>query len=195
MPILVPEPAHFPESLFDDGKAVVGPDRVWWVLHTKPRQEKSLARELHKRQTPFYLPLIRKRWRTRGRLMNSYVPLFDGYLFLLADRQERVAALTTNRIVRTLEVQDQDRIWADLHQVYRLIATGAPVTPEDKLAPGMAVEIKSGPLAGLRGTILSTASGRRFVVQVDFIQRGASVLIDDFTLGKVEPEGKSVARP
>ena len=49
----------------------------------------------------------------------------------------------------------------------------------------MAVEIKSAPLAGLRGTILRTASGQRFVIQVNFIQRGASVLIDDFNLVRI----------
>ena len=32
---------------------------------------------------------------------------------------------------------------------------------------------RSGPLAGLKGKILRTASGRRFVVEVDFIQQGA----------------------
>jgi transcription antitermination factor NusG len=50
----------------------------------------------------------------------------------------------------------------------------------------MMVEITSGPLAGLRGRILRSASGQRFVVQIDFIQRGASVELDDFTLTRVD---------
>ena len=60
----------------------------------------------------------------------------------------------------------------------------APITPEDRLQSGMKVEVRSGALAGLRGTVLRTAAGRRFVVQVDFIQRGASVELDDFMLVK-----------
>ena len=71
----------------------------------------------------------------------------------------------------SLKVPDQERLWSDLRQIRQLIETGAPITPEDRLQTGMPVEIRSGPLTGLRGTIQRTASGRRFVVQVDFIQR------------------------
>ena len=186
MPLLDAEPPLFPLDLFDDkiDQAVVQ-DKTWWVLHTKPRQEKSLARELFRRQVPFYLPQVQRRWRLRGRMMSSHVPLFAGYLFLMADAKDRVAALTTNRIVNSIKVTDQNQLWGDLRQIHKLIATGAPVTPEDKLGPGDIVEIRSGALMGLRGKILATATGRRFVVQVDFIQRGASVLIDDVALAPV----------
>jgi transcription antitermination factor NusG len=136
-------------------------------------------------EVPFYLPLIRRRLLMRGRKMTSHVPLFPGYFFLLGTREERLQALATKRVVNTLIVADQQALWHDLRQVRSLIATGAPITPEDRLAPGVLVEIRSGPLAGLRGTILRTASGRRFVVQVDFIQRGASVLLDDVHLTAV----------
>ena len=188
MPVLPAEPELFPEGLFTDPALAGQAERVWWVLHSKPRQEKSIARYLHERQVPFYLPQIQKRWRLRNRPMTSFMPLFAGYVFLLGNRDERVTALTTNRIVRTIDVTDQARLWDDLRQVQRLIASGAPITPEDQLVPGATVEIKSGPLTGLKGKILRTATGRRFVVQVDFIQRGASVLLDDYTLERVEEE-------
>jgi transcription antitermination factor NusG len=187
MPLLNPEPSLFPEDLFkEDADPGQLKDRVWWVLHTKPRQEKSLARDLFRQKVRFYLPQITRRWRLRGRAMSSHVPLFPGYFFLFADARERVTALTTNRIVNAIPVHDQAQLWGDLRQVYRLISSGAPVTPEDKLAPGTLVEIKSGVLAGMRGKILATATGKRFIVQVDFIQRGASVLIDDYVLAAVE---------
>jgi transcription antitermination factor NusG len=186
MPILPPEPAVFPEGLFDEADPSTG--RAWWVLHTRPRQEKSLARQLHEKGIPFYLPLISRRLRFRGRVLTSRVPLFGGYVFLQADPDERLAALATKRVAQALPVADQVGLWHDLRQVYRLIAAGAPVTPEERLAPGMAVEIREGPLAGLKGKIIRTASGRRFLVQVDFIQRGASVLLDDLSLVPVMTE-------
>jgi hypothetical protein len=40
-------------------------------------------------------------------------------------------------------------------------------------------------LAGLRGVILKSSSGNRFVVQVNFIQRGASVLVEGNTLERL----------
>jgi transcriptional antiterminator RfaH len=186
MPLLPEEVSWYPAHLFEGDSPPEAGGRSWYVLHTRPRQEKSLARQLVQAEVPFYLPLITRRFRLRGRALTSYVPLFGGYLFLLGDREERLAALATSRVVRPLEVPNQDNLWRDLRQVHRLIATGAPVTPEDRLAPGMAVEIRSGPLAGLRGKILRTSSGRRFVVAVDFIQQGASVLLEDFTLTRVD---------
>jgi hypothetical protein len=68
----------------------------------------------------------------------------------------------------------------------------APADPQKDVYPTLAfacsgnlVEIKGGALAGLRGRIFDPASRKRFVVEVDFIQRGASVLVDDVTLAPV----------
>jgi transcriptional antiterminator RfaH len=185
MPILSAEPALFPDALFDEAAAPPG-DRAWWVLHARPRQEKSLARQLHRAEVPFYLPLTDRRLRIRGKTVTSHVPLFPGYVFLWGTHEERLTALTTNRVVGTLEVPDQAGLWRDLRQLRRLLEAGAPVTPEQRLAPGMTVEITSGPLAGLKGRILRTSNGRRFVVAVDFIQQGASVLLDDYVLVRSE---------
>jgi transcription antitermination factor NusG len=186
MPVLSQELDLYPEHLLSQTELDDDTGRVWWVLHTRPRQEKSLVRQLHRAQIPYYLPLIPRRWRLRGRMMTSHLPLFPSYVFFFGDRQERVSALSTNRIVRSLEVPDQRVLWQDLRQIHRLIAAGVPITPESRLMSGMMVEITSGPLAGLRGRILRSASGQRFVVQIDFIQRGASVLLDDFTLARLD---------
>ena len=66
-------------------------------------------------------------------------------------------------------------------QVRNLLRSGLEVTPHDLVA-GKEVEITTGPLTGFRGRIVSTASGNRFVVAVDFIQRGASVLCEGMGL-------------
>jgi transcriptional antiterminator RfaH len=186
MPILPAEPERFPDGLLDQPTPAETAARRWWALHTRPRQEKSLARALWDRRIPFYLPLLTRRLQIRGQAVTSRVPLFPGYVFLLGLPEERIAALATRRVVRSLEVADQDGLWQDLRQVSRLIASGKPVAPEDRLVPGAVVEIRSGTLAGLRGVIVKAASGHRFIVRVDFIQRGASILLDDVSLMKIE---------
>ena len=99
MPVLPQEPNAYPADLFAAGRDVAA-ERVWWVLHTRARQEKSLARHLHQARAPFYLPLIARRGLQRGRVLTSYVPLFPGYVFLLGRRDERLVALTSNRVVQ-----------------------------------------------------------------------------------------------
>jgi transcriptional antiterminator RfaH len=186
MPILEREPDLYPDGLLGcDGPGAPADGRAWWVLHTRPRQEKSLARELYRRRVPFYLPLAPRRGLVRGRAVTSHLPLFPGYVFLRAEPGERLAALATGRVVRSLPVGEQEGLRRDLEQVRRLIATGTPLSLEGALTPGAWVEITSGPLAGLRGKIRRGASGCRFVVEVDFIQQGASVVVDEATLTRV----------
>jgi transcription antitermination factor NusG len=191
MPILNSEPALYPDDLFGSLREQASDSR-WWVLHTRPRQEKSLARRLHERQVPFFLPLVPNRLRVRGKVVHSYLPLFSGYLFLLARHDDYHFALSTRRVARSLEVTDQLQLWDDLSQVQRLLGSGATIRPENQLEPGALVLIQSGPLAGLRGVIVKTASGNRFVVKVDFIQRGASVLLEECMLSRVPADA---ARP
>jgi transcriptional antiterminator RfaH len=179
----------YPEGLFDGASRSAPEGHAWRVLHTKPRQEKSLARELWRGRLPFYLPLVVRRSLVRGRPVQAHVPLFPGYLFLLSGREQCLGAMATKRVVRALEVKDRERLEGDLRQVFRLIASGAPVTPEPRLVAGATVEIRHGALAGLKGEIVRAASGNRFVVQVDFIQQGASVQLDDFYLEVVGKAG------
>jgi transcription antitermination factor NusG len=190
MPILPAEPDRYPADLFD---VAAGVGRAWYVLHTRPRQEKALARRLHAAGAPHYLPAVRRRCRIRNRVINAYVPLFPGYLFLLADARERHAALATDRVLHALEVFDQGRLAEDLRQIDRLLGAGVAVATESRPAPGTRVEITTGPLAGLCGTVVRTDSGRRFVVRVDFIQQGASVLLEDCALLPLRRE--AVATP
>jgi hypothetical protein len=180
MPILEAEPTMFPDGLFDVPSA--DSDGLWWVMHTKPRQEKALARQLHGQRIRYYLPLNSKRTKIRGKLVSAYMPVFPSYLFLLAEREHLYQAIETRRVARHLEVVDQQQLWQELSQVHRLIQTGLPIAPELALVPGARVEMCSGPLVGLRGVIVRSASGNRFVVLVNFIQQGVSVLLEDHML-------------
>src|SRR5262245_3261707 len=119
MPILAPEPAVFPEALFDSPPCVEGEPPVWWVLHTLPRQEKWLARFLYHARIPYYLPQVSRRCCLRGRVLVSSVPLFPGYLFLYSADEQRVQALSSKRVARCLRTADQEGIWHDLGQIYR----------------------------------------------------------------------------
>jgi transcriptional antiterminator RfaH len=184
MPILAAEPDCFPDTLFDSNAATED-GLVWWVAHTRPRQEKCLARRLFAEQVPFYAPTAPKRNMVRGRVKLAYVPLFPGYVFLRATAVDRAWVRTTGRAASMLAVSDQERLWHDLRQVAKLMGTGRPVFPEDRIEPGALVQVRSGPLAGLTGTVVRSGSSRRFVVQVNFIQRGVAIEIEDLLLTRV----------
>ena len=185
MPVLAKETCLFPETLLESPDSP-GLDSQWMVIYTKPRQEKSLARDLLRQTIPFYLPLVRKTNVARGRRRTSLVPLFAGYVFLYGSEEERVRTLTTNRISRVLPVNDPDQLLFDLRQLRQLIVANAPLTVESRLAPGERVRVRQGAFAGLEGTVLKRRGETRLLVSINFLQQGASVEIDDFMLDPLE---------
>ncbi len=171
----------FPETLLEsfDSSAGIG---QWMVVYTKPRQEKSLARDLLRRSIPFYLPLVKRTLRYGRRRLASFAPLFDGYLFMLGTEGERMASLATNRVVRVLPVNDGQQMVTDLRQIERLIEANVPLTVESRIQPGRNVRVRSGPLAGVEGVVLRRQGEIRLLVSVNFMQQGASVEIEDYCL-------------
>lgn len=161
-------------------------DRRWWAVYTRSRQEKVFCQQLVGLQIPHYLPLVTKISYCRGRRFSSQVPLFSGYVFMHGSDEERMQSLTTNRISQILTVTDGARLRHDLRQISRLIASGAPVTVEQRLAPGRRVRIRQGALAGLEGTVLERRGGRRLFVAVDLLQQGASIDLEDFRLEPID---------
>ena len=190
MPLLPPETFVWPEELLS--KPLPEGEMIrWWALHSRPRAEKALARHFLGRRLSFFLPLAKKRWRSRGRLLTSTSPLFPGYIFLLGDESARISALTTNQVAQCIRVEDQQRLHEDLAKIHRLMLSGEPLTPEEKLQPGDWVEITAGPLEGLQGKIIRRGKQMRLYVEVQFLQRGASVEIDGSMIRPTEGPASS----
>jgi hypothetical protein len=187
MPLLALEPSVFPEDLLT-APSLTSPsfepatDGSWWVLHTRPRAEKALARQCLGRELPFYLPLYHRKWRSAGRMQESFLPLFPGYVFLFGDGQVRQAALETNLIAHAIPVADQQQLHDDLVRLHRLLDSDAPVAPVDRLEPGMPVRVIHGPLAGLEGKVLRREKNCRFFIEVRFLQRGVSAEIESWMI-------------
>ena len=114
------------------------------------------------------------------------MPLFSGYVFMLGSEQERVCSLTSNRVSRILPVHDPSRLRAELENIFRLISSGAPLTVEQRLVPGNRVRVRHGPLAGMEGTVLVRRGKTRLIVNVTFLQQGASVEVEDFNLEPID---------
>jgi transcriptional antiterminator RfaH len=180
MPILARETCLYPDDLLSETAwPATEVDRRWWALYTKPRQEKSLARDLLAQQVPFYLPLVPKRSIYRGRKIRSLIPMFSGYLFLLGSDEERLKAIATNRVSQLIKVYDPQPLVADLRGIQHLLESDVPLALECRLQPGRRVRVTSGPFMGLEGTVETCKSGYRLIVGVRLLQRGVSLELDD----------------
>lgn len=186
MPILAPELSLYPADLLDQVGRDVASAR-WWVLYTLSRQEKLLMRRLRLFQCPFYSPLIWKKRRSpAGRFRESHVPLFTNYVFVLGGEEQRQTALKTNCVANWMAAPDTAALTRELRQIQRLIDTGAPLTPERRLEGGEPVRVRSGPFRGFEGTVLRRDRETRLLVTVNFLQQGASVLLEDCQLERLD---------
>jgi transcriptional antiterminator RfaH len=183
-PTLIDQQGIGQEVLFARQSIARRDERQWWVFYTKSRQEKALTRYLTAKHIPHYLPLYEKSSLIRGRRFTSLMPLFGNYVFLLADREERIVALESNRVARTIDVPEcrQAEFGVDLVQIQRLIESGVPLSIEARIQPGQRVRVRNGRLAGLEGMVTKRRGGSRLLIAVNYLQQGASVEIDDFSL-------------
>jgi Transcription termination factor nusG len=181
MPILAREPDCFPPDLFDAvGAGESAGDARWWLVYTQSRREKDLMRRLGASGVSFYCPVFGRRTRgASGRIRESFVPLFPGYVFLHGSHDARLAALTTNCTSSITPVEDQDRLRRELASVRRLLNSNVPVAPEERLEAGMPVRVITGPLRGQEGAVIERLGKRRLLVTVELLQRGASADLDE----------------
>ncbi len=185
MPILPREPDLYPDELFDRLAVAGAPQGTWWAMYTLARREKELMRRLRALGIAHYGPTVTRRTRSPGgRSRTSHVPLFASYVFVMGGDDARQQALATNCVSKWLSVSDPAGLVRDLRQIHRLIELDAPLTVEARIEPGQRVRVRRGPMAGLEGTVVKRRGKDWLVVAVEFLQQGASVMLEDF---QVEP--------
>lgn len=158
----------------------------WWVAHTKSRNEKALAKDLIQKDISYFLPMIWKVRRQRGRTIRSLLPLFSGYLFFCGKEQQRLDVLRTNRVANLLTVQNQQRLLDELSQIEMALRKGATLTPHKYLKAGQLCRVIGGPLADLRGIVVKTRGTARLLLQIDMLGQATSVEINTEMIEVVE---------
>ena len=159
---------------------------LWYVLHTKSRQEKALAASLFAMDVPFVLPMVRKACYHGRRKVFVNAPLFPGYLFLRGSIDQAYEADRTKRLANVIQVADQARIDREIHSLHLAIGQEARLDPYPYLKKGIWVEVRSGPFEGMQGLIEDRVKADRLILQVDVLGQATSVEIDSALLETIE---------
>lgn len=152
----------------------------WYVLQTKPRQERlahdNLLRQGYEAILPLVPPSLSLRKPRRGQAEPSPEPLFPGYLFFRPSRETQSIApvrstLGVSRIVRFGEspAQMSAQLLDDLLNTIHSGADDLQIKLKG-LAEGLLVRVTDGPLAGLQG-LVSRVGTERVVVLMTLIGR------------------------
>ena len=180
------KPSENPPISWPEGTPIREFSGQWWVVHTKSRNEKSLAHDLASRQVSYFLPMVWKVRRIRGRTLRSLLPIFGGYLFFCGQEKQRIEVLQTNRIANLIEVNGQQRLIEELSQIERALFAGANLAPHKYIKKGQRCRVIGGALTGLVGVVVNTSNETRLVLQIDMLGQAASVEISTDMIEAIE---------
>lgn len=133
-----------------------------------------------------YLPRRRARhqWSDRSKTLDQ--PLFPGYLFCLFPAAERVRILQVPGVKQIVGIGNTPAPISvcQIENLKMLVAADAVLAPWPYLSAGQRIEIGRGPLAGVKGFVVSAEQGAmRIVVSLDLLQRSVAAVIDRDSIG------------
>ncbi len=175
-----------PPIVWPEGQPISSFDGVWWVAHTKSRNEKALAWQLIQKEISYFLPMSWKVSRRTGRTVRSLMPVFPGYLFFCGTDQDRLEVLKTNRAAHILTVRNQMQLIQELLPIEKVLKAGQTVVPHEYLQVGQRCRVIAGPLMGVEGLIVQTPRKAKLVLQVQMLGQAASVEIDMDMVERIE---------
>lgn len=152
--------------------------RRWHPVYTQSRAEKKAYQALLDKNIEAYLPLHRqlRQWSDRKKWVDE--PFLKSYLFVNIEQGQQTEVLMTRGISRFIYFSGKiasmpAKQIADLKLLlaspYELKIT------EENLRPGEQIEIKAGPLKGLRGEIVEYRSKKQLLLRLGDIQQSIMV--------------------
>ena len=152
----------------------------WWLIYTKPRNEKAFAWELLQSNISYYLPMIIKRSpRSDGKSRKSMICLFPSYISIVDYPRFQNILMQSNRIASVIHITDQDRFVKDLEQVHRIIENPlSDIQVHNETVVGKKAIIMAGPLKGCEGIIMNIANNNRLFINVEMFNRSISINVD-----------------
>jgi transcription termination/antitermination protein NusG len=153
---------------------------AWFALRTPPRHEKQVHARLLGRGIPAFLPLWPRWSRWKDRRQRIEVPVFPGYCFAHFAGPERLAVLRTAGVCSIVSgPRGPEPVRNDeIEGIKTLLRSRLEYDPYPGLAEGMAVEVRRGPLTGVRGVLVRKERRCRLVISVNVIRQGAAVEMD-----------------
>jgi transcriptional antiterminator RfaH len=139
----------------------------WYLVHTKPRQEKCALDNLHRQGYQCYLPTIPSERLRQGLLTVADEPLFPRYLFI------------------RLGQGDSAKSWAPIRStkgVSRLVSFGTE--PARLFKTGERVRLTEVPFAGIEGIYQMADGERRVMVLIEILSKPVAVCVAPASLRK-----------
>ena len=141
----------------------------WYVLYTKPRNEKKVTARLSEAGYEMYCPLVRtlKQWSDRKK--KGYFPMFPSYIFARVDEKERLEIVKDPGVLNFVFWLGKPAIMRDreIEAVKEIENKGTDIKVEGSgFEKGQFVEIPDGPFQGLTG-VVDSVDRRKVLIYIE----------------------------
>ncbi|WP_459616163.1 transcription/translation regulatory transformer protein RfaH [Bordetella sp. 2513F-2] len=162
----------------------------WYLIHTKPRQERIALQNLEQQGYACYLPVVHVERLHQGRLAVAAEPLFPRYLFIQLDTGSDAKSwspLRSTRGVSNLVSFGTEPARIDAALVAQLQACEAAMQghPQRRFDAGQIVRFNTGALAGLEGVYEMPDGEQRAMVLIEILSKPVRVRVPQATLRAV----------
>lgn len=162
----------------------------WYLIHTKPRQEKCALENLQRQGYHCFLPLLLCEKLRQGVLGMAHEPLFPRYLFIRlghGDTAQSWAPIRSTKGVSRLVSFGEQAAKVPDALVETLLASqaSAHAVPQRLFQPGDRVRLTQAPFAGIEGIYEMADGDRRVMVLIELLAKQVRLQVSPAGLRKV----------
>ncbi len=169
---------------------MITPQRAWYLVHTKPRQEVVAEENLQRQGYEVYLPRMKAKRRRAGRLTKVVEPMFPRYLFIyLSDQTDNWSPIRSTLGVANLvrfslyPARVPDTLIDTLKASESEDGMHADITIDYK--EGDKVRFTAGPMQGYEAIFKARTGQERVLVLIEIAGQIGSVKTDEGQIEKV----------
>jgi transcriptional antiterminator RfaH len=161
----------------------------WYLIHTKPRQEKCALDNLLRQGYECYLPTLPTEKIRQGLLKLADEPLFPRYLFIRLGRDDSAKSWSpirsTTGVSRLVSFGTEPaRVDNTLIDQLRAHEASCQTAPALRFTPGDRVRLTEAPFAGIEGIYQMAEGERRVMVLIELMSRPVAVHVAPTELRK-----------
>lgn len=154
----------------------------WYLVHTKPSQEKSALENLQRQGYQCYLPTIPSEKLRQGLLTVADEPLFPRYLFVrlgMDDTAKSWAPIRSTKGVSRLVRfgVEPARVDDGVIELLRTQEALVQTEPESSFKQGECVRLAAAPFAGIKGIYQMADGERRVMVLIEILSKPVAVRV------------------
>ncbi len=162
----------------------------WYLVHTKPRQEKCAQENLVRQGYECYLPTFPKEKLLKNGVTVAQEPLFPRYLFIRLGQGHADQSWTPIRSTKGVSQLvrfgvNPAKVHDGLIDCLRATEAAVQANPEPLFTPGEQVRLTDGAFVGIEGVYHMVDGDRRVMVLIELMGTPVVMQVDAASLQKV----------